>query len=75
MIETVFVSIPPQAVFARYDEIAPNRYAIVTPRGKVLGESFYDLRDRFSFYCSITGNGFWDVLLPIQEPASQPSLF
>lgn len=68
-----FVSIPPHSVIAHYAEVAPGCFAVVTVRGAVLGESFFAIREQFSFHCSINGAGCWVVLLP--TPATQPALF
>jgi hypothetical protein len=73
------LQIPRQRVICHYAE-TPQGWAVVTPSGKVLAKSFYDLRQSFEFYCSINGAGAWVVLVPrpslfSQEPASQPSLF
>jgi len=65
--------IPQNAVIAHY---APHGvgFAVVTPAGKVLAPSFFDLRNKYTFFMSINGTGSWVVLLP-KPTASQPALF
>ena len=56
-------------------------YAVVTPSGKVLGSSFYAIREQFEFFASVSGAGAWVVIVPrcsssfSQERAIQPGLF
>jgi len=65
--------IPQNAVIAHY---APhgNGFAVITPAGKVLAPSFFDLRNKYTFFISLNGAGGWVVLLPTAT-ASQPALF
>lgn len=75
----MLVQIPQNRVLCHYAQ-TPQGWAVVTPSGKVLAPSFYALRDRFEFYCSIFGAGGWVILVPrsssfSQEQANQPSLF
>lgn len=74
MLHNLLVHIPKNAVIARYKEIAPGKFAVVTPGGKVLAPSFYDLRNSFEFYSSIFGSGSWVALVPKSKP-TQPALF
>ena len=74
-----FLQIPHERIIAHY-AITPSGWAVVTPSGKTLAQSFYALRERFEFYCSINGAGGWVVLVPrpssfSQSSAIQPSLF
>jgi len=66
--------LPPHAVIAHYAQTS-NGWAVVTASKTTLAPSFYDLRDRYTFFCSINGAGFWVVMVPNQPPASQPALF
>ena len=74
MLHNLLVHIPQNAVIARYKEIAPGKFAVVTPGGKVLAPSFYHLRNTFDFYSSIFGSGSWVALTPKATP-TQPKLF
>jgi len=74
----MFVHLPKSAVIARYSQQPSGAYAVVTPFGATLAPSFYALRDRFTFVCSVSGAGGWVVLAPIsqaQPAANQPALF
>jgi len=68
------VKIPANAIIAHYAETRPGKFAVVTPSGKILAPSFYDLRHKYAFVMSINGAGGWVVLLPIPQP-TQPALF
>jgi hypothetical protein len=70
----VFLSIPPTATLAHYEQIKPGIYAVVTPAHKVLASSFYDLRHQYTASATINGAGCWVILLPIPQP-TQASLF
>jgi hypothetical protein len=63
-----FIQIPANAVICHYAE-TPQGVAVVTPSGRVLAKSFYDLRQSHEFYSSINGAGGWVVLV------TRPSLF
>lgn len=58
--------IPQSAIIAHYAMLKNGSYAVVTPWGKVLAPSFYELRKSHAFYMSINGAGGWVVLLPKQ---------
>jgi hypothetical protein len=70
------VHLPPGAVLAHYGQVAgqPGAVQVVSALGQVLGASFFELRHRFSFVCSVSGAGGWVALQPIPPAASQPPL-
>lgn len=73
------IQLPTNRVLAHYAQ-TPQGWAVVTPSGKVLGPSFYAIREQFSFHSVINGAGGWVVLVPCssllsQSPVIQPSLF
>jgi hypothetical protein len=74
----MLISIPSNAVIAHYAQ-TPQGWAVVTPFGKVLAPSFYDLRGRFEFYCSVNGAGGWVAIVPrsssFSQAPTQPALF
>ena len=77
----MFVHLPASHVIARYAEHPAQGFGVVTFSGEFLAPSFFALRHRFEFVCSIAGAGCWVVLAPIrsssfpQERANQPALF
>jgi len=66
------IQIPKERVIAHYAQ-TPKGWAVVTPWGKVLGPSFYAIRERFEFFSSINGAGGWVILVPRSSLFSQPS--
>lgn len=75
-----FLLIPKGAVFCHYAKQSNGAYAVVTPSGKVLGPSFYAIREQFEFFASVSGAGAWVAIVPrsssfSQERAIQPGLF
>jgi len=73
-----FASLPAGSVFARYAPLPggqPGQVAVVSSCGVVLASSFFELRHRFSFVCSVSGAGGWVALAPVAPAASQPGLF
>lgn len=61
-----FSSIPPGSVVARYAQVSPGVFAVVSSRGRVLGSSFFAIRSAFVFHSFVFGAGQWVVLLPRQ---------
>ena len=73
------IQLPLPRIIAHYAQ-TPQGWQVVTPSGKVLGPSFYAIRESFKFYSSINGTGGWVVLVPrsslfSHSPIIQPSLF
>jgi hypothetical protein len=70
-------------VFARYAPVPgqPGAVQVVSSSGAVLAPSFFELRDRFSFVCALSGSGGWvalrssSFLPPASAAAVQPALF
>jgi hypothetical protein len=70
----MFISIPPNAILARYALQSSGAYAVETVTHKVLAASFYDLRHQYTATSTINGSGCWVVLIPIPQP-TQTTLF
>lgn len=71
----MLIHIPANAVICHYVQVKPGSWAVVTPLGKVLAPSFFELREQFAFHSSINGAGAWVVLVPRSSSYSQASLF
>lgn len=74
----MLIQIPANAVLCHYVQLASGSFAVVTPSGKVLAASFFELRSKFEFHSSINGAGGWVVLVPRSSSfsqATQPALF
>ena len=73
----MFIQIPSGAIIAHYCQLESGAWAVVTPSGKVLAPSFFELRNQYEFYSSINGAGGWVVLVPVvcSSLFSQPSVF
>jgi len=65
-----FILIPPGAVICHYSQLVSGQWAVVTPWGKVLAPSFFELRNQFTFHSSINGAGAWVVLIPVSSSSS-----
>lgn len=72
MSQITFSPIPSGAVLARYVQVSPGVYAVVTVSGKVLAASFFDLREQFEPLFAINGAGGWVVMAPRSSSSSQP---
>ena len=69
------VHLPPGCILAHYAPLPGGSVQVVSAVGVVLAASFFELRHRYSFVCSLAGAGAWVVLQPIPPAAVQPSLF
>jgi hypothetical protein len=67
----MFIQIPPNAVIAHYAQLVTGQWAVVTPWGKVLASSFFELRSKYQPHCSINGAGGWVVMVPRSSSFSQ----
>lgn len=65
----MFVQIPPRSVIAHYAKSrSGSAVAVFAVDGRLLGKSFHDLRNQFSFVAPISGPGRWVILAPMADP-------
>jgi hypothetical protein len=70
----MFISVPPNAILAHYEQLPSGKFAVVGVSGKIIGSSFFELRYKYTATTTLSGAGCWVVLLPISQP-TQPALF
>jgi len=73
------VQLPANRTIAHYEQTAQG-FRVVTSNHKVLGASFYEIRNQYQFHSVINGAGSWVVLvlrspLNLHTPVNQPQLF